>query len=91
MEERKVRWLFEKQNSRKAADPDRVSSSTLKHCTDHLAPVFSSLQLSQVPCCFKVSTIIPVPKKPKIVTLNNYRPGALTSVVMKVLEQLVLK
>ena len=43
--------MFEKQNSRKAAGPDGVSSSTLKHCADQLAPVFtttfnSSLHLS---------------------------------------------
>src|SRR4029434_1310071 len=32
----------------------------------------------------------PVPKKPKITCLNDYRPVALTSVVMKVFERLVL-
>ena len=73
-----------------------MSSSTLKHCADQPAAVFttifnSSLQLSHVPRCFKVSTIIPVPKKPKITTLNDYRQMALTLVMMKVLERLVLK
>ncbi len=42
------------------------------------------------PCCFKCSTIIPVPKKHKIIGLNNYRPVSLTSVVMKSFERLVL-
>lgn len=52
----------------------------------------SSLQLSQVPRCFKVSIIITVPKKPKIATLNDYRPVvALTLVVRRVLELLVQK
>uniref|UniRef100_A0A669C6E4 Reverse transcriptase domain-containing protein n=1 Tax=Oreochromis niloticus TaxID=8128 RepID=A0A669C6E4_ORENI len=36
------------------------------------------------------STIIPVPKKPRITGLNDYRPVALTSVVMKSFERLVL-
>ena len=36
------------------------------------------------------ATIIPVPKNPKVKALNDIRPVALTSVVMKVLEQLVL-
>ncbi|KAK3556673.1 hypothetical protein QTP70_012744 [Hemibagrus guttatus] len=36
------------------------------------------------------STIIPIPKKPKITGLNDYRPVALTSVVMKSFERLVL-
>ena len=91
-----VRRLFEKQNSRKAAGPDGVSSSTLKHCADQLAPIFTTLfnsflQLSQVPSRFKVSAIIPVPKKPKPASLNDYRPVSLTSVVMKVSERLVQK
>ncbi len=44
----------------------------------------------QIPSCFKCSTIIPIPKKPKITGLNDYRPVALTSVVMKSFERLVL-
>ncbi len=49
-----------------------------------------SLELCEVPSCFKCSTIIPVPKKPKITGLNDYRPVVLTSVVMKSFERLVL-
>ncbi len=47
-------------------------------------------QLCEVPSCFKRSTIISVPKKPKITGLNDYRPVALTSVAMKSFERLVL-
>ncbi|KAK3513334.1 hypothetical protein QTP70_012376 [Hemibagrus guttatus] len=49
-----------------------------------------SLELCEVPACFKHSTIIPIPKKPKITGLNDHRPVALTSVVMKSFERLVL-
>ncbi|KAK3557578.1 hypothetical protein QTP70_030509 [Hemibagrus guttatus] len=49
-----------------------------------------SLELCEVPACFKHSTIIPIPKKPKITGLNDYRPVALTSVVIKSFERLVL-
>ncbi|KAK3522939.1 hypothetical protein QTP86_009710 [Hemibagrus guttatus] len=49
-----------------------------------------SLELCEVPACFKRSTIIPIPKKPKMTGLNDYRPVALTSVVMKSFERLVL-
>ncbi|KAF7711331.1 hypothetical protein HF521_000342, partial [Silurus meridionalis] len=64
-------------------------------CADQLAPIFTSifnrsLELCEVPSCFKLSTIIPVPKKPSITGLNDYRPVALTSVVMKTFEKLVL-
>ncbi|KAK0131045.1 hypothetical protein N1851_034255 [Merluccius polli] len=71
-----------------------VSPSTLKHCADQLSPVFTdifnpSLETCHVPPCFKTSTIIPVPKKTRITGLNDCRPIALTSVVMKSFECLV--
>lgn len=49
-----------------------------------------SLELCEVPSCFKCSTIIPIPKKASTTELNDYRPVALTSVVMKSFEKLVL-
>ncbi|XP_071358873.1 uncharacterized protein [Trachinotus anak] len=91
--ERDVNRLFKKQNPRKAAGPDSVSPSSLKHCADQLSPVFTdifntSLETCHVLACFKSSTIIPVPKKPRPTGLNDYRPIALTSVVMKSFERL---
>ncbi len=87
--------VFIKNKRRKAPGPDGVSPACLKSCADQLAPIFTqifnrSLELCEVPSCFKRSTIIPVPKKPKITGLNDYRPVALTSVVMKSFERLVL-
>ncbi|KAK3572757.1 hypothetical protein QTP86_007045 [Hemibagrus guttatus] len=58
---------------------------------ENITAIFNrSLELCEVPACFKHSTIIPIPKKPKITGLNDYRPVALTSVVMKSFERLVL-
>ncbi|KAK3505621.1 hypothetical protein QTP70_021027 [Hemibagrus guttatus] len=90
-----VRQIFLKQKRRKAPGPDGVTPAFLKTCADQLAFIFSqifnrSLELCEVPACFKRSTIIPIPKKPKITGLNDYRPVALTSVVMKSFERLVL-
>ncbi len=90
-----VNWVFRKQKSRKASGPDGISPAGLKVCADQLAPIFTqnfnrSLKLCKVSCCFKRSTIIPVPKKPKITGLNDHRPVALTYVIMKSLERLVL-
>ncbi|KAK1801994.1 hypothetical protein P4O66_022225 [Electrophorus voltai] len=48
-----------------------------------------SLTLGIVPSSFKRSTIGPVSKKPRPSGLNDYRPVALTSVVMKCFEELV--
>jgi len=42
-----------------------------------------------VPACFKWSTIVPVPKTTSPACLNDYRPVALTLVVMKCFERLI--
>ncbi len=87
--------VFRKQKRKNAPGPDGVTPAWLKSCADQLAPIFTqifnrSLELCEVPSCFKRSTIIPIPKKSKITGLNDYRPVALTSVVMKSFEKLVL-
>ncbi|KAK3564663.1 hypothetical protein QTP86_024528, partial [Hemibagrus guttatus] len=95
MSEDDVRQIFLKKKRRKAPGSDGVTPACLKTCADQLAFIFSqifnrSLELCEVPACFKRSTIIPIPKKPKITGLNDYRPVALKSVVMKSFERLVL-
>ncbi|KAK1803875.1 hypothetical protein P4O66_003817 [Electrophorus voltai] len=89
-----VRRVFKRVNTRKAMGPDGICGRVLKACADQLAPVFTdifnlSLTLGIVPSSFKRSTIVPVPKKPRPSDLNDYRPVALTSVVMKCFEKLV--
>ncbi|KAI5620514.1 gastrula zinc finger protein XlCGF28.1-like [Silurus asotus] len=74
--------------------PDGITGRVLKACADQLAAVFTeifnlSLEQAVVPSCFKQSTIVPVPKKPQPACLNDYRPVALTSVVMKCFERMV--
>ncbi|KAI2643903.1 RNA-directed DNA polymerase from mobile element jockey [Labeo rohita] len=93
--ENDVRQVLRKNKRRKAPGSDSVTPACLKTCADQLAPIFSqifnrSLELCEVPSCFKRSTIIPVPKKTKIAGLNDYRPVALMSVIMKSFEKLVL-
>lgn len=66
----------------------------VKVCADQLAPVFTAifnLSLAQaiIPTCFKKSTIILIPKKPSPACHNDYRPVALTFVVIKCFEKLV--
>ncbi len=90
-----VHQVFWKQKRKKAPGPDGVTPSCLKYCTDQMAPIFTkilnrSLELCDVPSCFKCSTNIPIPNKPKTTGLNYYRPVALKSVVMKSFEKLVL-
>uniref|UniRef100_A0A8C7MZF5 Reverse transcriptase domain-containing protein n=1 Tax=Oncorhynchus kisutch TaxID=8019 RepID=A0A8C7MZF5_ONCKI len=90
----KVSKTFKRVNPRKAAGPDGIPSRALRACADQLAGVFTdifnqSLYQSAVPTCFKRATIVPVPKKAKVTELNDYRPVALTSVIMKCFERLV--
>ena len=49
-----------------------------------------TLCVHNIPSIWKTAEILPIPKRP-IKVLNDYRPVALTSVVMKCMEKLVLK
>ena len=42
-----------------------------------------------VPCAWKSSIIIPVPKKPNVKQMNDFRPVALTSILAKCMERIV--
>ncbi len=57
--------------------------------TDVLTDIFNtSLSQAVIPTCLKSTFIIPVPKK--FVCLNDYRPIALTPIMMKCFERLVM-
>ncbi|XP_073669588.1 uncharacterized protein [Paramisgurnus dabryanus] len=91
-----VRCSFRSVNTRKAEGPDAIPGRVLKECAYQLADVFAdifnmSLATSTVPTCFKTATIIPVPKQSHVSTLNDYRPVALTPIVAKCFERLVMK
>ncbi|KAI4882102.1 hypothetical protein NFI96_000102 [Prochilodus magdalenae] len=84
---------FKRVNIRKAPGPDGIPGRILKVCAHQLAGVFTdifnlSLSLSVVPACFKLATIVPVPKTARITTLNDWRPVALTSIISKCFEKL---
>ncbi len=92
--EDEVRRALKRVNIRKAAGPDGITGRVLRSCADQLAGLFTSifnesLATSVVPTSFKKYIIIPVPKNNKPSCLNDYRPVALTSIVMKVFERLV--
>ncbi|KAK1799569.1 hypothetical protein P4O66_000371 [Electrophorus voltai] len=79
-----------------AAGPDNIPGHVLRECADQLADVLTdifniSLSCAVVPTCFKTTTIVPVPKKPTVSCLNDYRPIALTSIIMKCFERLVMR
>ena len=79
----------------KAPGPDGISASVLKTCATELSAIIHSLFCEvfhhcQIPTPWKTAIIIPVPKKPRPKEPNDYRPIALTSILMKCLEYLLL-
>ena len=81
-------------NPRKAAGPDSIPGVMIKEGADQLAGILTklfNLFLIHVTVLtyVKASNIIPIPQKTAIDGFSYYRPIALTSVVMKCLEQLV--
>ncbi len=91
-----VRKTLSRINPRKAAGPDNIPGRVLKDCaaqlTDVLTDIFNtSLSQAVVPTCLKSTTIIPVPKKSPVSCLNDYRPIALTPIIMKCFEKLVMQ
>ncbi len=92
--EDKIRRALKRVNVRKAAGPDGITGRVLRSCADQLTGLFTSifnesLATSVVPTSFKKSVIILVPKNNKPSCLNDYRPVALTSIVMKIFERLI--
>ncbi|KAK2899391.1 hypothetical protein Q8A73_012520 [Channa argus] len=90
-----VHKALRKINPHKAAGPDNIPGWALRACANELADVLTSifnLSLSQfiVPSCFKTTTIVPLPKKSPPTCLNDYRPVALTPIIMKCFERVVL-
>lgn len=77
-------------NTRKASGPEGVHGRVLRECTYQLAPIFTrifnqSLAQAVIPPCLKSTSVIPVPKRSTVI-LNDYRPVALTPVIMKCVE-----
>ena len=91
-----VEKVFRNVNPNKASGPDSISGKIIKTFSREHAPVYCDLQnktltIHQIPDSWKAATICPVPKRSRPSTLNDYRPIALTSVLMKCLEKLVLR
>ena len=80
----------------KAAGPDKITGKLIKTCHLQLCSVFLILfqlcvELGEIPRQWKTAEILPIPNKPNPVLLNDYRPIALISLLMKSFERIVLK
>ena len=94
IQEEFVNRLLKSINVNKSPGPDGIDGRTLKFCADQLSGVLqhlfqASIDQHMVPSLWKMSTVIPVPKKSPPKQFNDLRPVALTSLVMKTLERIV--
>ena len=94
IQEEFVNRLLKRINVNKSPGPDGIDGRTLKFCADQLSGVLqhlfqASIDQHVVPSLWKMSTVIPVPKKFPLKRPNDLRPVALTSLVMKTLEKIV--
>ncbi|KAJ8416224.1 hypothetical protein AAFF_G00382460 [Aldrovandia affinis] len=90
-----VEHVLKRINPNKAPGPDRICGHLLKVCHSQLSGVLCklfnfSLSAHLIPAIWKSSLICSVPKKSNPTCDNDYRPVALTSLVMKSFERLVL-
>ena len=91
-----VRMELRRLRPGKAVGPDDVCPRLLRVCADQLAEPFQRLfnlrlQVEMVPVLWKTSYLVPAPKAGCPAELNDYRPMALTSHIMKTLEWLILR
>lgn len=78
----------------KATGPDGVPARAIKCCAEQLTPVLTqlfqdSIIQGEVPRIWKLTEIKPIAKTPFPKNFNDYRPVALTSNIMKCLENIV--
>ena len=90
-----IQKVFTKVNVKKSVGPDGVCSKLLKVCDPQFCQVFStlftwSLKDGIVPGVWKTSMICPIPKNNSPTELSDYRPIAITSVVMKCFDKIFL-
>ena len=92
---RSVCKQFKCVNPKKASGPDNISGKIINLCAEQLSHIFSyifnqSIKQQHIPAIWKRSKILPIPKKSKVLEMNDLRPVALTSIVFKCFEKLML-
>ena len=87
-----VQHMLQKLDTGKANGPDAISARMLKHTASAIAPSVTelfnlSIRTGQLPKDWKVSYVVPIPKRPGAKSPSDFRPISLLSVLSKVLER----
>ncbi|CAB4004229.1 Hypothetical predicted protein, partial [Paramuricea clavata] len=78
----------------KATGPDNIPAKLLRcsapQICSSLCDLFNlSLKCGKIPAAWKISNVVPIPKKGLLKVVSNYRPISLLSIVSKVFERCV--
>lgn len=89
IDQKSVEKAFSSVKVTKSHGPDKICGRLLKFCAKELSPIFhfifnKSLQTQHVPKVWKDAVVVPVPKSSCPKTHNDFRPIALTSILMKI-------
>ena len=92
IDQERMLGLFKHTGVNKCPGPDGICGRTLRLCDEQLSDVFqclfqTSIDTCTIPDIWKLSTVIPIPKKDIPKLPNDFRPIALTFLVMKTLEK----
>lgn len=77
-------------NPKKAAGPDNIPGRLLREYADQLTDVLTDIVNLSLRC-LKATTMVPVPKKSPVSCLNGYHPIAVTPIMMKCFENLIMR
>ena len=89
IDEEVIQRVFESTGARKRPGPDNMCLETLFHSGVFCSLFQRSLDTLEIPSLWKKSTVVPVPKTSHASVSNDYRPVALTSLLMKSLEKII--
>ena len=87
-----VQHMLQRLDTEKANGPDAISARMLNHTASAIAPSVTelfnlSIRTGQLPKDWKVSHVVPIPKRPGAKSPSDFRPISLLSVLSKVLEK----
>lgn len=89
-----VRGILLSLDVNKATGPDKIPARLLRNCAPYICSSLCAfynkcLAVGKIPAAWKVSNIVPIPKRGSAKEVSNYRPISLLPIVSKVLERCV--
>ena len=92
--EKEVLQLLNNIDKSKACGPDKISGKMLKMTAHSIASSVTklfnqSITTNTFPKCWKLSSVVPIPKNSDLGNPANYRPISLRPILSKLLEQII--